>query len=186
MELLQYCVDNTVQNAVYVSSSEIYGRKDNNNPYQENEYGYIDVLNPRSSQPISKRVAETLCASYIAEKNIAVFIVRPRHIYGPTATRKDNRVSTVFVYNAADGKDIIMKSDGAQIRSYCYMLDCASAILYVLLKGKKGEAYNIANPNSIMSIRELIEYLAKVGNVRSKFELPSQDEKKAFNPMNNS
>lgn len=186
MELLQYCVDHTVQNAVYVSSSEIYGRKDNNNPYQENEYGYIDVLNTRSSQPISKRVAETLCASYIAEKNIAVFIVRPRHIYGPTATRKDNRVSTVFVYNAADGKDIIMKSDGAQIRSYCYMLDCASAILYVLLKGKKGEAYNIANPNSIMSIRELIEYLAKVGNVRSKFELPSQDEKKAFNPMNNS
>ena len=79
-----------------------------------------------------------------------------------------------------------MKSDGAQIRSYCYMLDCASAILYVLLKGKKGEAYNIANPNSIMSIRELIEYLAKVGNDRLKFELPSQDEKKAFNPMNNS
>ncbi|WP_202193129.1 NAD-dependent epimerase/dehydratase family protein, partial [Roseburia faecis] len=34
MELLQYCVDHTVQNVVYVSSSEIYGRKDNNNPYQ--------------------------------------------------------------------------------------------------------------------------------------------------------
>lgn len=44
MELLQYCVDHTVQNVVYVSSSEIYGRKDNNNPYQENEYGYIDIL----------------------------------------------------------------------------------------------------------------------------------------------
>lgn len=186
MELLQYCADHTVQNVVYVSSSEIYGRKDSNNPYQENEYGYIDVLNPRSSYPISKRAAETLCASYIAEKDIAVSIVRPGHIYGPTATRKDNRVSTAFAYDAADGKDIIMKSDGRQIRSYCYMLDCASAILYVLLKGKKGEAYNISNPNSIMSIRELAEYLAKVGNVRLKFELPSQDEKKAFNPMSNS
>lgn len=186
MELLQYCADHTVQNVVYVSSSEIYGRKDSNNPYQENEYGYIDVLNPRSSYPISKRAAETLCASYIAEKDIAVSIVRPGHIYGPTATRKDNRVSTAFAYDAADGKDIIMKSDGRQIRSYCYMLDCASAILYVLLKGEKGEAYNISNPNSIMSIHELAEYLAKVGNVRLKFELPSQDEKKAFNPMNNS
>lgn len=30
-----------------------------------------------------------------------------------------------------------------------------------------------------MSIRELAEYLAKVGNVRLKFELPSQDEKKS-------
>lgn len=186
MELLQYCIDHTVQNVVYVSSSEIYGRKDSNIPYQENEYGYINVLNPRSSYPISKRAAETLCASYIAEKDIAVSIVRPGHIYGPTATRKDNRVSTAFAYDAADGKDIIMKSDGRQIRSYCYMLDCASAILYVLLKGEKGEAYNISNPNSIMSIRELAEYLAKVGNVRLKFELPSQDEKKAFNPMNNS
>ena len=53
MELLQYCVDHTVQNVVYVSSSEIYGRKDNNNPYQDNEYGYIDVLISRSSYPIS-------------------------------------------------------------------------------------------------------------------------------------
>ena len=46
------------------------------------------------------------------------------------------------MYNAADGKDIIMKSDGAQIRSYCYMLDCASAILYVLLKAVKGKKDN--------------------------------------------
>ena len=75
----------------------------------------------------------------LQKKDIAVSIVRPGHIYGPTATRKDNRVSTAFAYNASDGKDIIMKSDGAQIRSYCYMLDCASAILYVLLKGKKGK-----------------------------------------------
>lgn len=186
MELLEYGVNNKVKNIVYISSSEVYGKKENNDPYQEEEYGYIDILNPRSCYSISKRAAETLCASYVAEKNSAVSIVRPGHIYGPTATRRDNRVSSAFAYNAADGEDIVMKSDGAQIRSYCYMLDCASAILYVLLNGKKGDAYNISNPDSIMSIRELAEYLAKIGNVRVKFDLPSKDEKGAFNPMNNS
>ena len=33
---------------------------------------------------------------------------------------------------AARGEDIVMKSDGSQIRSYCYSLDCASAMLKVL------------------------------------------------------
>lgn len=185
-ELLQYSAKYSVQNVVFVSSSEIYGQKGNNSPYKEDEYGYIDILSPRSSYPISKRAAETLCASYIEEKNIAVSIVRPGHIYGPTASRADNRVSSAFAYSAADGKDIIMKSEGLQIRSYCYMLDCASAILYVLLKGRSGVAYNIANRGSIMSIRELAEELARIGNTSVKVELPSGKEMQAFNPMINS
>ena len=186
MELLEYSTQYTVRNIVYVSSSEIYGRKDNNDPYQEKEYGYIDILDPRSSYSISKRAAETLCACYVKEYGTGVSIVRPGHIYGPTASRLDNRVSSMFAYNAVDGTSIIMKSDGAQIRSYCYMLDCASAILYVLLKGKQGEAYNISNDSSILSIRELAEELAKIGEVELKFELPSELEKNAFNPMVNS
>lgn len=35
---------------------------------------------------------------------------------------------------AACGEDIVMKSDGAQIRSYCYWLDCAKTIVKVLLR----------------------------------------------------
>ena len=185
-ELLDFAKETGVKNTVFISSSEVYGKKDTIDPFVEDEYGFVDILNPRSCYPISKRAAETLCISYMKEYDLAVNIVRPGHIYGPTAGRSDNRVSSAFAYDVVDGKDIIMKSDGSQIRSYCYMLDCASAILLVMTMGKKGEAYNISNKNSVMSIRKIAELFAKAGNVELKFELPSEAEKAAFNPMLNS
>lgn len=79
-----------------------------------------------------------------------------------------------------------MKSDGAQIRSYCYCLDCASAILKVLVSGENCHAYNISNPDSIISIKEMAEILAKSADVKLRFEIPTEEERKGFNPMSNS
>ena len=89
-------------------------------------------------------------------------------------------------YAVARGENIIMKSDGSQLRSYCYCLDCASAILKVLIKGKNADAYNISNPDSILSIRQMAEILTASANVNLEMELPTQEEKKRFNPMSNS
>ena len=171
---------------LYISSSEVYGKVQTADPIKEDACGPIDILNSRSSYEQSKRAAETLCASYISQYNSDIVIVRPGHIYGPTASRTDNRVSSSFMYNAFDGKDLVLKSKGEQLRSYTYCLDCASAILYVLLKGNNGQAYNISNPNSICSIAEMAKAFAKYSDVNLKFELPADEEKKAFNPMNNS
>ena len=79
-----------------------------------------------------------------------------------------------------------MKSDGSQIRSYVYSLDCASAMLKVLLSGENCHAYNISNPESIITIKDLGQLLAKAGNVELRVELPTEAEKKGFNPMRNS
>lgn len=127
-----------------------------------------------------------MCASYQAEYGVAFNIVRLGHIYGPSATKNDRRVSSDFMNKAAIGEKLILKSEGKQIRSYCYSLDCASAILTVLAKGDNGEAYNISNIDSIISIRQMAEYCAEIGNVELEFNLPSTNEISAFNPMDNS
>lgn len=184
--LLEYATKCSVENVLYISSSEVYGKKENNNPFKEDEYGYVDLLKERSSYPVSKRAAETLCACFSAENGLKTTIVRPGHIYGPTASRSDNRISSTMAYDAVDGKDIVLKSNGSQIRSYMYMLDCASAILCVLVNGENSTAYNIANSNSICSIKELAEKFSVCGNVDLVYDLPDEAEKKAFNPMNNS
>lgn len=184
--LLDFARLHGVKRALYISSSEVYGKKENNLPYSEDEYGYVDLLAPRSSYAVSKRATETLCVSYASEYNLETLIVRPGHIYGPTASPKDNRVSSAWAYDVAQGKDIVMKSDGAQIRSYCYCLDCASAILKVLIDGENCHAYNISNPDAIVTIREMAQTLTRSGNVALKMELPSDAEKQAFNPMSNS
>ncbi len=184
--LLEYAKEHSLKRLLYISSSEVYGRAESNEPFKTADYGYIDLLQPRSSYAVGKRAAETLCVSYGAEWGVDSVIVRPGHIYGPTARESDNRVSSAWANAVARGEDIVMKSDGSQIRSYCYVLDCATAILKVLLRGKTMSAYNISNAESVISIKDLAELLAEAGQVRIRCEVASESEKKCFNPMQNS
>ena len=185
-ELLNYSKSNDVSNVLYVSSSEVYGQKSTKEPFKEEEYGFLDILNPRNAYASSKRASETLCASYYKQYGVKCSIIRPGHIYGPTATKRDSRVGSSFAYCAAAGENIVMKSEGRQLRSYCHVLDCATAILTVLSLGEPAIAYNISNRNSIISIMELAELYAEEGNVEVVFDLPTELEKAAFNPMDNS
>ena len=184
--LLDYAKETGSRRILYISSSEVYGKKDGNEPYKEGEYGFIDLLKSRNSYSIGKCAAETMCVSYADEYGIESVIVRPGHIYGPTASSRDVRVGSAWAYQAARGESIVMKSDGCQIRSYVYSLDCASAMLKVLLAGENCHAYNISNPESIITIRELGEILADAGNVELRMDLPTEEERKGFNPMSNS
>lgn len=167
----------------YLSSSEVYGKTQTDRPICENEMGFVDLSDARSCYPSAKRAAETLCACYLKEYGTYSVIVRPGHIYGAGFTREDSRAFAQFARNVLSGQDIVMKSEGLQIRSYCYALDCASAILSVAVKGRSGEAYNIANPSSNVSIRRLAETFAAVAGRKVVFDLPTQSELNGYNKM---
>ena len=184
-ELLKYSKEKTVKRLLYISSSEVYGTKDTTDAFKEWQYGVVNIDNIRSSYPIAKRASEMICKAYTSEYGVDTVIVRPGHVYGPTASVKDKRASSEFAYKAARGEDIILKSAGMQKRSYCYSLDCASQLLTVLLKGKSGEAYNIGH-DEVTTIRGLAEIYAKTGNVNLKAAAPTEHEIAAFNTMDNS
>jgi nucleoside-diphosphate-sugar epimerase len=78
-----------------------------------------------------------------------------------TTTDSDSRATAQFFRNALHGENIVLKSAGKQLRSYCYVADCASAVLTVLTSGTSGEAYNIANPENKITIAGLAETIAK-------------------------
>lgn len=184
--LLAQAVKVGTKRVLYVSSSEVYGRKEKPGAFRESDYGAVDILNPRACYPSAKRAAETLCACYGAEHGMDTVIVRPGHIYGPTITATDDRASAQFTRNAVRGEDIVMKSAGTQLRSYCYTMDCASAILAVLLKGENGNAYNISNRASVVSIRDIAEALAAQAGTKVLFENASDVERRGYNLMDNS
>ena len=165
--LMEYGLTHGMKRFLYVSSGEVYGEGDGR-VFTEDYSGYVDCTKPRSCYPTSKRAAETLCVSYAAEYGADVVIARPCHVYGPHFTEQDNRVYAQFIRNVLRGEDIVMKSTGEQFRSWCYVVDCASALLHILLKGGSGEAYNIADANSNISIRELAETIAKIGGKKGK------------------
>lgn len=171
---------------LYISSSEVYGQKDGMEPFRENDFGFLDILNPRAAYPSSKRAAETLCVAYAQEYGVSTVIVRPGHIYGPAITKSDNRATAQFTRNAAKKEQIVMKSAGTQLRSYCYSLDCASAILTVLINGKDLNAYNISNPDSIITISEIAKKIAEAAGMEIAYENPADAEAKGYNLMSNS
>ncbi len=184
--LLDFARDCNAARVLYISSSEVYGKHNGKGMYREDDYGQINPLDVRSSYPTGKLAAETLCISYMEEYGVDSVIVRPGHIYGPTASSNDDHVSSVWAYDVAGFKDIVMKSDGAQIRSYVYSADCASAILKVLLCGERGRAYNVSNPDSVISIKEMADILCNAGGVKLHLESAENKEKKGFNPMSDS
>ena len=66
------------------------------------------------------------------------------------------------------------------------IIDCVSALLYILLKGEKGHAYNVADKNSCVTIRELADMIAKIGGRRVNMVVPDDSESKGYNVVTNS
>ena len=185
VNLLDYGRCHNLRRLLYVSSGEVYGEGDGRS-FTEDYSGYVDNTSPRSCYPSSKRTSETLCVSYGSEYGLDTVIARPCHIYGPHFTEKDNRVYAQFIRNILSGNDIVMKSDGAQMRSWCYVVDCVSALLYILLKGKSSHAYNIADEGSNITIKSLAEIIARIGNRKVIIDTPSVTEKSGYNVVSKS
>lgn len=178
--LFLYGINNGLEKFLYISSGEIYGEGDGR-IFSEDYSGYVNCATLRACYPSAKRAAETLCIAYGHQYGLDVRIARPCHIYGPHFSDSDKRVYAQFIRNILSNEDILMKSTGAQFRSWCYVVDCASALLYVLLKGKSGEAYNIADDSSNITIKELAEIIAEIGGKKVVIDLPSEIEKAGFN-----
>lgn len=191
-QVLELAKEKHSKKVLYISSGEVYGIQSltnapdiNKSAMGEEDYGYVNILNPRSCYASSKRATETLCASFGYQYGIDVTIARPCHTYGPTMLSSDSRVIGEFILKALQHSNIVMKSQGIQKRSYCYAADTAAALIYILLLGENGEAYNIANKNSIITIKELAELIARIAKTKVVFEIPEEtDTKRDSNIVN--
>ncbi|PWJ61062.1 nucleoside-diphosphate-sugar epimerase [Fibrobacter sp. UWR4] len=183
--ILKYGINHHLEKFVYVSSGEIYGEGDGRD-FTEDYSGYVNCASLRACYPSAKRASESLCIAYSHQYNVDLCIARPCHVYGPNFSDTDNRVYAQFMRNVLNDENIVLKSSGNQYRSWCYVVDCASAILHIMLKGGNGQAYNIADPSSNLSIKELAEMIASCGHKKVVFEIPTDAEKKGFNTVTKS
>lgn len=161
---------------VYLSSMEQYGI-----PYEsgqlmtEEKIGIIDHLNIRSSYSESKRLCECLCASYASEYGVNVKIARLSQTFGAGVPITDNRMPMQFAKAAASGTDIVLHTEGKSISNFVYLTDAITGILTILVKGSRGEAYNICNDKESRSVKEIAELVSQksADNVISvKVEIP--------------
>lgn len=168
---------------LYVSTIEVYGKTENLEQIGEEDFGYISSSNVRSCYPESKKCCENLTICYGQQYGIPVVIGRLSYIYGAGMSKTDAKVCAMFARNVAAGQDIILRSDGKQLRSYTYVSDAITGLLTILLEGKDGESYNVASPTSRITIADMAkrscELFPQKGS-KVRFELPGDYEKRSF------
>ena len=162
--VLVYAKEAKVESVVYASSLETYGSNHTDEWLNEDFQGYVNPLEVRSSYNIGKRTCECLCHAYAEEYGVNVTIARMTQTFGAGVEYNDGRVFAQFARKAIEGQNIELHTTGATSRMYCYTTDAVSAMLYLLLLGEKGEAYNIANKDSYISIRDMAQLVREEFN----------------------
>ena len=114
-----------------------------------------------------------------------VKLARLSQTFGAGVAYQDGRVFAEFARCAVEQKDIVLHTEGNTVRSYCYAKDAIGAVLYVLLKGTSGEAYNITNMDTAVSIREMAEMVCGLYPDRPisvRIEIPKDVASFGYNP----
>ena len=157
--VLEFARASQLRKVVFLSTMEVYGSP-SADPVGETDFGYLDPAAVRSSYPEAKRLAENLCVAYAGEYGVDVSIARLAQTFGPGVVRGDTRVFAQFAEAVLEKRDIVLHTEGRTARCYCYIDDAVSAILTLAEKGAAGEAYNVANPATYCTIRDMAESLA--------------------------
>lgn len=175
-QVIKAAMEANSKSVVYVSSLEVYGTVyDDTTPLTEDRMGYLDPMQTRSSYPMAKRASECLCAAYYSEYGLPVKIARLAQTFGAGVSYEDNRVFAQFAKSVINNEDIILHTKGELKRCYCYTTDAIEGILYTMLRGKDGEAYNIANENTYISIADMARLVCLNFNPKLKTVIQPQD-----------
>ena len=155
--ILNFAKNKKTKGIIFLSSLEVYGNFDSTKikNISEDDYGYIDILNARSSYSEGKKMVENIFYSYGKEYLLPVKIARLTQTFGSGVAYNDSRVFAEFARCAIEGRNIILHSKGETVRNYCYITDAVKAILTILLKGTVGVAYNVAGDNTTISIYDM-------------------------------
>lgn len=184
--ILEMAKEKSIKKMVYLSSLEVYGTPDEKIDYiTEQDYGYLDPMQVRSSYSEGKRMAECLCVAYAKEYNIPVLVARLSQTFGAGVSYDDSRVFAEFARCLIEKRDIVLHTAGRTVRSYCYTKDAITAIVCLLTRGKIGEAYNITNMNTAVSIKEMAQLVSRLSldhTVEVVYDLPENVADLGYNP----
>lgn len=129
----------------------------------------------RWTYAVSKLATEHLAHNYHKQFRIPAVSVRPFNIYGPGQIGEG--AIHRFIAQALRDEDITIHNDGSQIRAWCYVDDMAVGLLACLERDEAvGQAFNIGNPRSVVTIYNLAMQIVRLSGSRSKISFVPWDQ----------
>ncbi|KOG34310.1 UDP-glucuronic acid decarboxylase family protein [Streptomyces resistomycificus] len=141
---------------VLASTSEVYGDPQVH-PQDEDYWGHVNPIGPRSVYDEAKRFAEALTMAHRRSRGADTGIVRIFNTYGPRMRAHDGRVVSTFVRQALRGRPLTVYGDGGQTRSFCYVDDLVRGLTAMIDSSHPGP-FNLGNPGE-RTVRELAELI---------------------------
>lgn len=141
------------------SSSEVYGDPEIH-PQNEEYWGRVNPIGPRSCYDEGKRILEALSVAYNAMEGVEVRIARIFNTYGPRMHINDGRVVSNFISRALQNMTMEIYGSGLQTRSFQYVTDLVDGLIR-LMESNITQPINIGNPQefTILEFAQIVNTL---------------------------
>jgi UDP-glucuronate decarboxylase len=179
LTFLSECISHETTKVIFISAGEVYGEKETT---LEPDINLFKVENRRSWYPIAKLQTEKYLIYKSLSTGVSVNILRLFHTFGPGVSPDDGRSFADIIYSAASSRDIVLKSQGKQVRSFLYLGDAVSAIFHVLLSTENLKILNIGSDNPL-SIKDFALEVAKIAHVEVNISVDPNFEHSPFDSI---
>jgi nucleoside-diphosphate-sugar epimerase len=175
MNALDICLQlDSLDRFLDFSTSEVFGRY----AYKVTEGSTSQlgaVGEARWTYAVAKLATEHLAMSYFKQHDVPAVSIRPFNIYG--SRQVGEGAIHHFIARALRGEDVHVHNDGSQIRSWCYIDDIVDGICLCLEKEQAiGEAFNIGNPRSTLTIYNLAKEVVRLAASSSSVKCVPWDQ----------
>jgi nucleoside-diphosphate-sugar epimerase len=163
---------------VFPSTSEVYGMSTDAEFDEDTSPLVLGPINkPRWIYSCSKQLLDRVIAAYGQQEGLRYTLFRPFNWIGPklddidAAKEGSSRVVTQFIINLFRGEPIRLVDGGEQKRCFTWVEDGIDALTAIISDERgvtDGQIFNIGNPSSECSVKELAQKLARLYEGRRK------------------
>jgi len=150
----------TLERVIEFSTSEVFGQYAFNvSEGQVTTTGSVGEA--RWTYAVSKLAGEHMAHAYHDELGLPAVTVRPFNVFGPGQI--GGGAIRAFIEAALEGRDLVIRGDGSQIRAWCYVDDMVEGLLLALEHPDAvGQSFNIGNKRSTVTIYDLAQRIKRL------------------------
>jgi dTDP-glucose 4,6-dehydratase/UDP-glucose 4-epimerase len=164
---------NAPERVIFTSSGVVYGPGMPPTGFREQDPVAVDHFDPASSLAMGKIAAEYMLATHCAEHNVPLSLARCFTFVGPGLPTDLHYAIGNFVEDALAGRDIVIRGDGCDLRSYMHVQDAIAWLAHLLFEPDAPQVMNVGSPHAI-TIAELATRVASRVEARSQVHILGQ------------